>query len=411
MKKITAILIFAIFGIVTSFSQNLKNWAISPNGERGEILFPENEAGDIELSGIVEIPLSADSLRLLVNDQIMKYKASKSSEAELTGEFRLFNTYDIQLNIGEELGFVEVAGSPVLIWLRDKSHVKFTCKIEFRNNKFKYTLSNFETNRNTLPGEAKNDGQPNIIHWQRVNSMKKFRDSKLRKDADSEREELSIKYYYNSIIANEAWLYIQEYNRVIAFEEDLKNLKNISGDFDETPFEESVKQPSSTKKEESENVLAFQYSYLEMDNPSYTAPVVQSEPIDWKNYHGFLLSKGNNVFVTGNGSFYEMAGREELVKQIILDGFWNVVKDKRYAHFIIEYYVDTTGKDRAYIRISDGQGKIVAENIEGWSVRTDESIEENQKCAQKIYNSALCTIVRKIMNGKIPYELSNFVIE
>ena len=79
------------------------------------------------------------------------------------------------------------------------------------------------------------------------------------------------------------------------------------------------------------------------------------------NYKGFLLAKGNNVYVhcsnsdSGYGATdaaYIKAAHMVLTKLLKQDGFWNVVDRLSDAHFTINYYVDTDGRDKTLFSIS-----------------------------------------------------------
>lgn len=172
MKRLYSLLV-VLLPFVLSPAQNLLHYAISSNGEKGDCLFPEDEAGNVVFSSIIDVPCSADSIMLIVDDYISAQNISEKCVVNNLSKSSRTSTYSIQLNIGKQLWGVEYWGSPLFVFARDASHVKFKCIIEARNGKYKYSLVDFETNRRTIRGAAKNDGQPNVIHWQRVNSLTK----------------------------------------------------------------------------------------------------------------------------------------------------------------------------------------------------------------------------------------------
>lgn len=72
--------------------------------------------------------------------------------------------------------------------------------------------------------------------------------------------------------------------------------------------------------------------------------------IDLDNYHGFLLAKGNCVYLTTtNDTEYERAfieGAKDVIKHY---GYWTVVDSPEQAHFILQYDVQTKGVDMGYL--------------------------------------------------------------
>ena len=144
--------------------------------------------------------------------------------------------------------------------------------------------------------------------------------------------------------------------------------------------------------------------------------------LDLSNYKGFLLSKGNNVYIpTDSYADYELSGALELKRLIEQDSVWNVVDYRDMAHFIIEYKVDLSGFDKAYITISNQDYSIKmssrnpyvrasvksVKNIKivktvqlykNYWCRTNENTWKNTLAAQKIHESFIKTIY-EIING------------
>lgn len=197
-------------------SQNL-NWiAFDTNGPMGECLFPMNEEGETVFTDIVACSLSADTIMGLAKE--FMYDIGKQYEAdckiELEGVRKL--ACRVKIPVGKEFFSIGRLAS----WERSKSEIAFDLVIEIREGKYRYTLSNFFTQRRRIPGEGKSDGQPNIIHWQRVNSLTKETPKKGKK-----REE------YLRMIEDEKISYQAEYAAVQTVIAGLKTFTEISEDF------------------------------------------------------------------------------------------------------------------------------------------------------------------------------------
>lgn len=124
-----------------------------------------------------------------------------------------------------------------------------------------------------------------------------------------------------------------------------------------------------------------------------------------KNFKGFLLERGNNVYVyysnTDNDNVlqYDKKGAEVIKVFLKADGFWNVVDDMKNAHFTINYCVDTHRQDKAILTISSWRcGKV--QHLKGDS--TNESIKENEEVAKRFYEKAIKPLQKKIEMGKLP---------
>ena len=117
------------------------------------------------------------------------------------------------------------------------------------------------------------------------------------------------------------------------------------------------------------------------------------------NYKGFLLAKGNNVYVYCEGKDYEKAGAETLRKLLKNDGFWNVVDRMQDAHFTINYLVSLRGRDQGYISVSSWRVQQ-SELIYGES--TNETPSPNINIATKGYNKVITSLQKKIEKGDVP---------
>ena len=122
------------------------------------------------------------------------------------------------------------------------------------------------------------------------------------------------------------------------------------------------------------------------------------------NYKGFLLKKGNNVYVCSfnsdkdDDSDYDKAGAEVIKQYLIKDGFWNVVDNMNDAHFTINYFVDTRWGDKAFLSISSWRtNKSLTLDIK----RTRESVLLNVDQAIKMYYSCIVPFQEKIEMGTL----------
>ena len=353
MKYLYGFITILLFICSASKAQNVLHYATNANGEKKECLFPEDKNGDIVFTDIINADYSADSIMLVVDDYIQSMSLH-DCEVENISKSARSCSYKIQVNIGKQLWGMEIMGSPLFFTTKDASRVKFKCTIEIRDKKYKYTFFDFETNRNTIHGEAKNDGKPNVIHWQRVNSLIKEMDNYKASHDNNLRKTRETLYDYQSQIEFEAALYHAEYNAIKKIENGLKNL-NFTEDF--------VSIDRDKEENECDNIFS--------DNKSVY-------PI----YSGYLLKSGNNVFLTGGDSHYEQAGIQELKKQIEIDSLWRVTNDINQAHFILRYFVNLEGRDKAYLIAETPDGKI-SDTI---SMRgSSESVSDNKEVARSMY--------------------------
>ncbi len=124
-----------------------------------------------------------------------------------------------------------------------------------------------------------------------------------------------------------------------------------------------------------------------------------------KDYKGFLLAKGNNVYVYSSNSDkefvkssnYDRAAGNVLRDSLKSDGFWNVVDNMSDAHFTINYLVDTRRSDRTMLSVSSFRtGASEALIITGGN----EDLRENITLARKFYKKVIKPLQKKIAQGK-----------
>ena len=216
-----AIIIF-VCTFTTIQAQNLMNVAFNTNGPIGECLFPQDSLGNITMSGVIECEYSADTIMGLAKEYL--YDISKKYDAKVskTMEGVTKVACDVELKVGERYISVGVWGEGNIgTWKKAASTVKFNLTIDIRKGKYRYTLSKFNTDRFRIPGEGKDQGPSNLIHWQRVNSLKKEMQKAKKKDITK----------YDYMISTEETLYKAEYQAVQDFEEGLKSFAIIKDDF------------------------------------------------------------------------------------------------------------------------------------------------------------------------------------
>lgn len=407
MKKVLLLIVTIAISYQVEYAQNMLHYALNSNGEKEWTLFPENANGEVVISSIVEAPFSADTILVAADSYITSLNAPGNCEVKTVTKSNIKNVYSVQLNVGKQLWAIEYFGSPLFVINRDVSHVKFTCVIEARKGKYRYSLIDFETNRRTLPGEAKNDGQPNTIHWQRVNSILRLRKQYCLSHNTSNRKAKEDVYSYNEAIAEETYLYFDEFNTVKRFEEGLKNLTFAVDDFEDLETKGAVKENKDLALKEIGDGI-YCREFLTQTDPNFNFSFIENHAkIEKKPVtNGSLLGKGNNVFVTSGGENYEQSGAQELKKQIYIDNFWNVVNDVKSAHFVIEYHVDTNGKDKAYIILKSPDRGCQSDEL--FRKGSSESMSENREVAKDIYIYHLKPLQKKIETNKIPKTLNMF---
>ena len=127
-----------------------------------------------------------------------------------------------------------------------------------------------------------------------------------------------------------------------------------------------------------------------------------------KDYKGFLLGKGNNVYIHHSNSDedknakYDQEGAMVLKALLKKDGFWNVVDNMYDAHFVISYSVITTESDKAHLAISSWRKDIVRILD---SHGTNETVLKNNIVAQDFYNGPIRSLQKKIEKGKLSKKL------
>lgn len=190
-----------------TFSQNLLNTAFDTNGPVGDLLFPQDEKGDIVYSEVIDAPFSADTIFGLSREFL--YKIEKEGIGKVSHRFdgTTMVACDIELPVGTDTLSVGVWNhGNIGVWLKAASTVNFNLVIDIRPGKYRYTLTHFITDRWRIPGDGKDKGPSNLIHWQRVNSLSKEMAKAKEKDKSEieamiEKEKMSYKLEHEAVLS------------------------------------------------------------------------------------------------------------------------------------------------------------------------------------------------------------------
>lgn len=374
-QRIIYISALVLMTCVSASALNLMNYATQPGGEMDYILFPERN-GCVYLCDTIPTTLDKEDVLDAVDSYLMTIKSYPRAELNNMTSSRRRISADVELGFGQRDINFEVWGHTVANIATDASKLKFNISVLAKDSMAIVTYSNFETNRTYISGEPKNDGDPNIIQWQRVNALKNQL-QELNPDNDKDLEEI---YDLEQLIRFQHFLYANEANEFHTIVEDMR--KVIKDDSD------AAYQPVA--------VMAIN------EKPK------NYQEIDIAKYKGCLLAKDNNVYVTSGSVDYERSGAGEIMRRLRMDKFWNIVPEARYAHFIIEYHVNTEGRDKAYIIIKDGNGNNLVNDFPGSKTGSSESVSENKEVAYHIYKKALRKLQEQVSENELPSQFSAY---
>lgn len=217
-KYLIICLLFIIISAPFAVAQNVINTATDTNGSAEDFLFMQNEKGEIVYSEIIDVPFSADTIIGLSREFL--YKTENSGVGKVSNRFEGITMVacDIELPVGTAVISVG-AWNPgnIGVWYKAASTVNFNLIIDIRPGKYRYTLTHFVTDRWRIPGEGKDKGQSNMVHWQRVNSL--YKELVEVKDKD--------KHEIEAMIEKEKAAYRLEYDAVMSFINELKSFATI----------------------------------------------------------------------------------------------------------------------------------------------------------------------------------------
>ncbi|MBO7510742.1 MAG: hypothetical protein J6T35_06105 [Bacteroidales bacterium] len=203
MKKIiTVFMAFFLF----SFYANAQ--------ESTNYFLPEDETGQVLIRGIVEVPFCADTIKALAKDF-----------EEEVAHWDRFDTGDTYFGLSKisfrtEIG---VGDRPIELNFnitipRPKSIVRFLLSIEVRDRKYRYTLSDFETERWRIRGDGPDSGPSNEMHRKRIACINNYPTNYRGKTRDE--------YLFEENESLRA-----EYDAVMAFVKEVENMCNRFDDF------------------------------------------------------------------------------------------------------------------------------------------------------------------------------------
>ena len=215
MKRFVILFFLALLPIV-GFGQSSHDAKFNTNGPMGDVLFPENEEGDVVISEVVLTSFRADTLKALAM-QFMD-EMDRTDEVNISKIDEGLTKISASVEVKEGTRYVAIPYGPAI--KKARSVVDFTMVIDFRDGKYRFTLSNFNTDRWRIRGDGKDQGPSNRIHWQRVNSLTKEMPKRGKKRAE-----------YENMINYENVLYQAEYDAVQDVIKGLENLTILEDDF------------------------------------------------------------------------------------------------------------------------------------------------------------------------------------
>ena len=188
---------------------------------------------------------------------------------------------------------------------------------------------------------------------------------------------------------------------------------------------EPVKVEAEPVKVEAEPVKVEKEPVVEPALAPVLAPVVESvaepvsEPVEapetskWQGYKGFVLEKGNCVYLNcisdPKDEGYNEAAYDVLKRQLNRDGFWTIVDNPEDAHFSIVCLVSREGKGKASIAISS---LLTGKDDRLGAEKGPEDVNDYRKVVWELYNKYILPLQRKIDSNKIPKQtIRNFTVD
>ena len=174
-----------------------------------------------------------------------------------------------------------------------------------------------------------------------------------------------------------------------------------------------VKNPEpepKVSKQEAAPVIGIVPVIKETPVAAVTEPVPVSEAKSNKtDFRGFLLSKGNNVFLNcktaqNATTDYCDAARVVFEKLFHKDGFWTVVSDIKDAHFVINYIVETNedGRNKTTLSLSS---PLTGETEELGTAKVSTIAEDNRETTRRLYKKHIAPLEAKIEKGNASKKL------
>jgi len=174
-----------------------------------------------------------------------------------------------------------------------------------------------------------------------------------------------------------------------------------------------VKNPEAETKDSKQEpapVIGIVPVIKETPVAAVTEPVPASEAKSNKtDFRGFLLSKGNNVFLNcktaqNATTDYCDAARVVFEKLFHKDGFWTVVSDIKDAHFVINYIVETNedGRNKTTLSLSS---PLTGETEELGTAKVSTIAEDNRETTRRLYKKHIAPLEAKIEKGNASKKL------
>ena len=174
-----------------------------------------------------------------------------------------------------------------------------------------------------------------------------------------------------------------------------------------------VKNPEAETKDSKQEpapVIGIVPVIKETPVAAVTEPVPASEAKSNKtDFRGFLLSKGNNVFLNcktaqNATTDYCDAARVVFEKLFHKDGFWTVVSDIKDAYFVINYIVETNedGRNKTTLSLSS---PLTGETEELGTAKVSTIAEDNRETTRRLYKKHIAPLEAKIEKGNASKKL------
>ena len=221
MKRLCLLIIAIAFVIGANCQEG--NQTFSSNyayvcGEMDYILFPQDDYGNVSFTDTIETDITFNQLNKKLNTWLFDLESKEYvslSDLIATDSLVFFN---LEIPIGVDYFTMRITVNKIE---RPASRISFSTSIIYSNNQIIYRFYNFETKRYRIHGNAKDNGKPNIIHWQRVNSLKQesleYKDKKTSRDKKNYQEKIDQ-------IDKEKNQYQLEYDTVIDLIRDIEKL-------------------------------------------------------------------------------------------------------------------------------------------------------------------------------------------
>ena len=212
-----------------------------------------------------------------------------------------------------------------------------------------------------------------------------------------------------TIIATKSGDFIKGYNVDIG-EDYVYYTQDIS---EESPINKIAKNNIFAIRKENGEQVVFDSKAEELADSIYIREEGYGDKslpdVDIDNYEGFLLQKGNVVYVESGDTDYEKAGANRLREHILEDGFWKLASRKEQAHFIFRYRVITKGPDHLDPQYIDtrsgltpkGHKKLFLYFFGNKKISANESVEDNVELADKLYK-VIKRLQKYVEKGKDP---------